>query len=148
MSNVRDEGPILLFDGVCNLCNWWVQFVIERDPEGVFRFAPLQSEAAGALLAEHGLDPGHLDSVVLIDGDRCYTESTAVLRAGRHLGGGYRLLWPLRFLPRRLRDWVYGLVAERRYDWFGKRDQCMVPSPELAERFLTDSAGHEGGTTS
>ncbi|SDJ92487.1 Predicted thiol-disulfide oxidoreductase YuxK, DCC family [Halovenus aranensis] len=141
MSNRVDEGPVLLFDGVCNLCNWSVQFIIERDPEGVFSFAPLQSAAAGTLLARHGLDPDHLDSVVLVEEDRCYTGSTAALRAAAHLGGVYRLLWSLRFVPRQVRDRVYDFVAERRYDWFGRRDQCMVPGPDIEARFLGGGTG-------
>jgi len=130
------EHPVVLFDGVCNLCAGTVQFLIRRDPEGLFRFAPLQSEAAEALLADHGLDDHDLDSIVLIEGDDVYVKSDAAIRIATHLGGVYRLLWPFRFLPRRLRDWAYDVVAERRYGWFGKRDQCMVPTGDLESRFI------------
>ena len=134
--------PILLFDGVCNLCNRWIQFVIERDPEGEFRFAPLQSAIAGELLDAAGYEGEALDSVVLIDDGDYYAKSGAVIRTGRHLGGVYRLLGPFGYVPRQLRDLVYDFVANRRYDWFGKRDQCMMPSPNVRERFL---AGGPGG---
>lgn len=148
MSGVPDDSPVLLFDGVCNFCNWWVQFVIERDPDAVFRFAPLQSAVAGELLAEHGLDSDHLDSVVLVEGERCYTKSDAVLRAATHLGGVYRTLWLLRAVPRRLRDWLYDAVADRRYSWFGKRDQCMVPTAAIESRFLVTPTEDERGSRS
>jgi predicted DCC family thiol-disulfide oxidoreductase YuxK len=136
MADVPRDQPVLLFDGVCNLCNWWIQFLIERDPDATFRFAPLQSDVAGELLAECGLSRDHLDSVVLVEGDSYYTKSDAVLRAGKHLGGVYQLLWPLRVVPRRLRNWLYDAVADRRYGWFGKREQCMVPTPDIESRFL------------
>lgn len=141
-SDVSGDGPVLLFDGVCNLCNRWIQFVIERDSEGRFRFAPLQSDVAGELLAECGLARDHLDSVVLVEGDRYYTKSDAVLRTANHLGGAYRFLWPLRVFPRRLRNVFYDFVAARRYGWFGKRDQCMMPTSDIESRFL---AGGPGG---
>jgi predicted DCC family thiol-disulfide oxidoreductase YuxK len=144
MEDVPRDRPVLLFDGVCNLCNRWIQFLIERDPDATFRFAPLQSDVAGELLAECGLPRDHLDSVVLVEGDSYYTKSDAVLRAAKHLGGGYRLLWPLRVVPRGLRNWLYDAVADRRYGWFGKREQCMVPTPDIESRFL---AGDPTGST-
>jgi len=144
MGTTTADHPVILFDGVCNLCNRWIQFVIRRDPEGVFRFAPLQSEAGERLLAECGLPADHMDSVILVEGEEYYTKSGAALRTAKHLGGIYRTLWPLRIVPRRLRDFVYDVVAARRYRWFGKRDQCMMPTPEISERFL---AGGPGGST-
>jgi predicted DCC family thiol-disulfide oxidoreductase YuxK len=132
-------GPIILFDGVCNLCNASVQFVISRDPRARFRFAALQSEAAAACLQRLGVHGALMDSVVLIENDRIYTRSTAALRIAR----GLRFPWPAAFVliavPRPLRDWVYDFVARRRYRWFGKRDVCMVPTPALRDRFLSDS---------
>lgn len=130
--------PVVLFDGVCNLCAGSVRFVIERDPEGVFRFAPLQSAVGERLLAEAGLDEDHdtLDSIVLVEDDEVYTKSDAVIRVAARLGGPYRLLSPARYLPKRARDAVYDFVAANRYDWFGKRDRCLMPTPELESRFL------------
>jgi predicted DCC family thiol-disulfide oxidoreductase YuxK len=139
---VSIDNPVILFDGVCNLCNRWVQFVIRNDPAGVFRFAPLQSDVGQQLLVECGLSSDHLDSVVLIEGDDYYTKSGAALRTAKLLGGVYRLAWPLRFVPGGIRNWVYDFIADHRYDWFGKRDQCMMPTPDIEQRFL---AGGPGG---
>jgi predicted DCC family thiol-disulfide oxidoreductase YuxK len=142
MSSERADGhPVLLFDGVCNLCNRWVQFIIRHDPDGVFRFAPLQSDVGTELLRECGLSADHLDSLVLVEDDNYYTKSDAALRTATHLGGVFRLGWPFQFVPRRLRDWVYDIVADNRYDWFGKRDQCMMPTPDIEERFLAGGPG-------
>ncbi|MCU4926223.1 thiol-disulfide oxidoreductase DCC family protein [Halobacteria archaeon AArc-dxtr1] len=139
--DVSAEHPVVLFDGVCNLCTGSVQFLIERDPEGVFRFAPLQSSVAEELLEDTDVDPDDLDSVVVIDDGRVYEKSDAVLRVAAYLGGIYRLLPPFRFLPTRLRNLVYDFVAARRYGWFGKKDQCMMPTPELQSRFLAGGPG-------
>lgn len=136
MTEDTTEHPVILFDGVCNLCSGSVQFVIRRDPEGVFRFAPLQSSVGEQLLAEHGLEDHDLDSVVLLEDGEVYVKSDAAIRVGARLGGVYRLLSPFRYLPRRLRDAVYDVIADRRYDWFGQKDQCMMPSPEIESRFL------------
>ena len=138
---VPERHPVVLFDGVCNLCEGAVTFLIQRDPEGVFRFAPLQSTVAEALLAGHEIDPTDLDSVVLVEGDRVYTKSDAVLRAAHHLGGIYRLFPPLAILPRRLRDGLYDFVADRRYGWFDKKEQCMMPTPDIRSRFLAGGPG-------
>lgn len=130
------DHPIVLFDGVCNLCSGYVQFLIERDPESHFRFAPLQSELAEALLASTDLDEESLDSIVLVDDGKAYVKSDAVIQIGRHMGGLYRLLGPTKVVPRRLRDAVYDLVAANRYDWFGKKEQCMMPTPDIEARFV------------
>ena len=128
--------PIVLFDGVCNLCTGFVQFLIPRDPEGQFKFASLQSDVGEQLLAEHDLDTERLDSIVLVDGDDVYVKSSAVIRIASHLGGVYALARPLRFLPRALRDWGYDIVAANRYRVFGKKDQCMMPTEDIQSRFL------------
>ena len=135
-AEIPDEDPIVLFDGVCNLCNGLVQFLVPRDPDGKFHFASLQSDVGQELLAEHGLPTDRLESVVVIEGDDCYVKSDAVLRIAAHLGGVYSLLPPFRALPRRLRDRAYDLVARRRYRWFGRKDQCMMPSGDVRSRFL------------
>ena len=130
---------VILFDGVCNLCNGFVQLVIAHDPRAQFHFAALQSEAAAACFERLSVHAPRTDSVVLIENDRVYTQSTAALRVARRL----RFPWPVAFLliavPRPLRDWVYCAIAGRRYRWFGKRDVCMVPTLELRSRFLSDS---------
>jgi predicted DCC family thiol-disulfide oxidoreductase YuxK len=134
-SAAPDDGPVLLFDGVCNLCTGAVRFVVPRDPDGRIRFAPLQSPAGQALLARHDL-PDDLDSVVLVEGDRAYTKSAAAIRVAELLGWPYRAAAIARLLPRRLRDAVYDVIAANRYDWFGRKERCMVPSEDVRDRFL------------
>lgn len=140
---VPDDHPVVLFDGVCNLCERSVQFLIRRDPEGLFRFAPLQSDVAETLLADADIDPTALNSVVLVDGTGVYTKSNAVLRIGTHLGGWYRPAGILRVVPRSLRDRGYDVVGDRRYDWFGKKESCMMPTPDIRSRFLAGGPGGE-----
>jgi predicted DCC family thiol-disulfide oxidoreductase YuxK len=131
----------ILFDGVCTLCNGFVQFVIRHDPHGYFRFAALQSEAGQALLAAHGQPLSaaalaHPDSVVLVADGRVYTHSTAVLRIAGHLGGVWRLAAVGWLLPRTWRDALYRYVARHRYQWFGQQESCLMPTPALRARFL------------
>jgi predicted DCC family thiol-disulfide oxidoreductase YuxK len=129
------DKKVILFDGVCNLCNAVVAFLIHRDRKDVFRFAALQSEAGAQLAERLGLAASDLSSVVLLEGDRAFTKSTAALRILRGLPW-YRVLYPLVAVPPFIRDAVYDWVARNRYGWFGKRDACMVPSPEVRGRFL------------
>ena len=134
-----DSGhDIVLFDGVCNLCTGSVRFIIQRDPGGRFMFASLQSEPGARLTRRHGVATAATDlsSIVLIANGRAYERSDAALRIARHLSGAWRALWLLRFVPRPIRDAVYGLVARNRYRWFGRQESCMVPTPELRARFL------------
>lgn len=128
--------PVILFDGVCNLCNASVQWVLQRDRAGQFRFAALQSETGQHLLAAHGLDQASFDTVVLADGDRIFTRSDAALEIARRLGGPWSWLAVLRWIPRRLRDAVYNWVARNRYRWFGRQEACLLPRPEWKERFV------------
>lgn len=129
-------GPILLFDGVCNLCNGIIQFIIKRDPDGRFRYAPLQSDVATDLLRDCGLPTDRIETFVMIDDGECYTKSAAAIRIATKLGGLYRVVGPFRYIPRPIRDGVYDLVAATRYDIFGRKDECMVPTPEIEDRFL------------
>lgn len=131
-----DSPAILLFDGVCNLCNASVNFIIDRDPQAYFRFAPLQSETGRRLLEKHGLPTGSMDTVVLVEDDRAYVRSTAALRIARHLVFPWPLLALGLILPAFLRDLVYKLIANNRYRWFGKSDTCRLPTPALRSRFL------------
>jgi len=134
-----DEAQgVILFDGVCNLCNGTVNFVIDRDPDGHFKFAALQSTAAQALLKKHRLDPKYLDSVLLIEKGRCYRDSSAALRIARRMRGIWSVLFIFIIVPRFLRDFVYHFIAKRRYRWFGQSDACRIPTPELRARFLDD----------
>ena len=128
-------GAVILFDGVCNLCNGAVQFVIARDPAARFGFAALQSPVAERLIGS-ARSGSRLDSIVLLEDGRVWTQSTAALRIARQL----RFPWPAAYamivVPRPLRDWIYNLVARNRYKWFGERETCMVPTPALRARFL------------
>jgi predicted DCC family thiol-disulfide oxidoreductase YuxK len=130
--------PIVLFDGVCNACDASVNWIIRRDNRALFRFAPLQSPAGARLGREHGLDPNALDTMVLVEDGRAYRRSTAALRILRRLGWPWRLLFTLIAVPAPLRDFAYDRFAARRYRWFGKKEQCMIPTPEVRDRFLVD----------
>ena len=137
MSSTAEAGrPVILFDGVCNLCTGSVRFVIERDARKQFRFASLQSPVAEKLLGAQGRDGDRLESVVLVVGERTYRKSTAALLIARRLDGLWPVLAVFLLVPRPLRDAVYGWIGKRRYRLFGKRDACWRPQPELAERFL------------
>lgn len=140
-------GAVVLFDGVCNFCDASVNFIIEHDRDGYFRFAPLQSDAGMKLAAEHGLasdmansetenDLIPIDSVILIENGEAYTHSTAALRIVRRLGGIWSLMYAFIIVPRPVRDLAYRLFARYRYRFFGRKDQCMIPTPEVRERFL------------
>ena len=126
--------PIVLFDGVCNLCHSSVQFIIRHDPAGHFHFAALQSDFAREQLKRFQV-AGHLDSIVLIEDGGLYTRSTAALRVARHLKG-WSWLYLFRWVPPFLRDGVYDLVARNRYRLFGRQHECMLPTPELRARFI------------
>jgi predicted DCC family thiol-disulfide oxidoreductase YuxK len=125
---------IILFDGVCNLCNSSVRFIIKRDPNGHFKFASLQSET-GQMLVSHGINT-EIDSIVVIENEKVYVKSSAALRICRKLNGYWRFLTILKFLPPFLRDFFYDIVAKNRYKWFGKKASCMIPTKEMKKRFL------------
>lgn len=127
---------IILFDGVCNLCNSSVTYVIQRDKKDVFRFAALQEAAGQKLITTHGIDTSQTDSVILVDGEKVYVKSTAALRIARHLGGAHPLLYGFMIVPKFLRNWVYDYIAKNRYKWYGKKESCMIPTPELKAKFL------------
>lgn len=137
-----DEHGIIFFDGVCNLCNGAVNFIIDRDTNGYFRFAPLQSTAADRLLSDPSVsvqDDGDPRSLVLVESGEIYLRSTAALRIARRLDGPWPLLYGAMILPRRVRDALYDGIATRRYSWFGRRSQCRRPTSEIKERFLDTS---------
>ena len=134
---IPDNNKIILFDGVCNLCNDAVKLVIEKDKNDVFRFASLQSELGKRLTRERGIDPEKMNSVILIEpGIAYYQRSTAALEISKHLSGGYSLLKYFSFLPENFRDGIYNFIANNRYKWYGKKDACMIPTPELKAKFL------------
>lgn len=128
-------SPILLFDGVCNFCNDSVNFIIRHDRDGKFKFAPLQSDFGVEMRAKYGV-ANNVDSVVLIEDDQTFTHSTAALRIAKNLGGIYSLAYIFIIVPAFIRDFFYKAFARNRYRLFGKKDMCMVPTPEVRERFL------------
>jgi predicted DCC family thiol-disulfide oxidoreductase YuxK len=142
MAKLADQHPIVLYDGVCGLCNRGVQFLLKRDEHGRLQFASLQSDFAAKVLGRHGLDPKDLDTVYVVvnhDGpdEMVLDRSDAVLRAWEELGGAWKLLAAIsRVVPRGLRDVVYRFVATNRYRVFGKFDTCMLPDPSRRSRFL------------
>ena len=135
-------NPIVLYDGVCGLCNRMVQFLLKHDQEGRLRFASLQSDFAGKVLGRHGFDAKDLDTIHVVEnydqpGERVLQRSDAVLRAGRELGGFWAASSSIaKIVPRALRDLVYRFVATNRYRVFGKYDTCMLPDPQQRSRFL------------
>lgn len=142
MKDVLPEGKkIILFDGVCNLCNTSVNFIIEHDKRDLFRFASLQSEIGQKLTIERGIEVEEaMNSVILIEpGVAYYQKSTAALEISKDLSGGYSLLSNLSFLPEGFRDGIYNIIAKNRYKWFGKKDECMIPTPELKSKFLGET---------
>jgi predicted DCC family thiol-disulfide oxidoreductase YuxK len=127
---------LILFDGVCELCNGVVQFVIKRDKRSVFKFASLQSEAGKEILRKNGVDPERIDSVLFYDGTRIYSKSEAIFMIAQNLRG-FRWLRIFSFLPRNASNFIYDLIAKNRYRIWGKRDSCMIPSHEIKRRFLS-----------
>lgn len=129
-------SAIILFDGVCNFCNGSVNFIIDRDPQAYFKFAPLQSEVGEKLLKENGIDKIETDSVVLIEDGKVYTRTTAALRIAKRLSGYWSWFYGFIVVPSFFRDVFYRLFAKYRYKMFGKQEACMLPTPEVRARFL------------
>jgi predicted DCC family thiol-disulfide oxidoreductase YuxK len=127
---------LILFDGVCNFCNAAVQMVIEIDRQKIFKFAAIQSELGQQLYHQHGLDASDIQTLMLVDGDRVWTKSDAVLEVLSRLDGGWQLLGSFKVMPKPLRDWAYSEFARQRFVLFGRRETCMMPTPELWERFI------------
>lgn len=137
MQNLPSNKKIILFDGVCNLCNSAVQFVIEHDKKDVFRFVALQSELGQEILKHIGIDPKYIDSVILYEpGVAYYYKSAAAIEIAKNLGGFWHLGTLFRIIPTGISNQVYDYIAKNRYKWYGKKDSCMVPNPELESKFL------------
>jgi predicted DCC family thiol-disulfide oxidoreductase YuxK len=126
---------IILFDGSCNFCDLSVEFIIKRDPKGVFKFASLQSDIGKELLYKHNV-PEDIDSIVLIEGKKCYLKSLAALRISKKLKGFWKLSYVFIVVPNKIRDLLYDFIAKNRYKWFGKNGRCMIPSLDEKKRFL------------
>lgn len=126
---------IILFDGDCHFCNASIQFIIKRDPKGLFKFAALQSDVGLKMLRQHHI-PHDTDSFVYIENNKFHTQSTATLKVSKHLTGLWKFLYPLIIVPRSLRDVFYNIVSKNRYKWFGKKEHCTIPTPAIRKRFL------------
>ena len=135
MNNFNGKS-IILFDGICNICNSSVNFIIKHDKKKQFLFASLQSDAAKEILLHFKRKKLNLDSILLIDNKNIHEKSTAALKISKHLSNGYQLLYHLIIIPLFIRDWLYDLIAKNRYKWFGKKENCMVPTFEIKNRFL------------
>jgi len=130
------DQSLILFDGICNLCNASVQYVIKHDPDSIFKFTTLQSETGTRLLRKYDLSSPGLNSFILIQHGKAYTKSTAALMVARQLKGAIKLLYGFIIVPPFIRNMVYNIIAKNRYKWFGKKDNCMIPTPSLQARFL------------
>ncbi len=135
------DGDIVVFDGVCNLCTGAVRFILAHEATPVSRFVALQSPAGARLLRHYGFDPGDARTFVLVSEGRAFSRSDAALRLLGFLRPPWPLLRALRFIPRPVRDWAYDRVARNRYHWFGRRTECLVPTPELRARFIEEATG-------
>jgi predicted DCC family thiol-disulfide oxidoreductase YuxK len=133
---ITQEYQIILFDGVCTLCNQSVDFIIQRDAKDTFKFASLQSESAKNLLKPFTVNTEKLDSVLLIKNGKLYQKSSAALQIARQLSGGWKLMYGFIIIPRFLRNFVYDIIAKNRYRWFGKKETCRLPTPEERAKFL------------
>ncbi len=130
------DQKIILFDGVCNLCNGAVTYIIKRDKKNVFKFAALQSEIGQQLISKFNIDTSKVDSIILIDGEKHYTKSSAALHIAKQLSGAYPLLFGFMVVPKFIRNSIYDYIAKNRYKWFGKKESCMIPTAELKSKFL------------
>lgn len=128
---------VILFDGVCNLCNTSIDFILKRDKHNRFLVGALQSEAGKSLLEKLQIKGDYLDSLVLIEGEKAYFRSTGALKIARHLSGVWPLLYPLIFIPAFLRDPIYDWIGRNRYRWFGKKSTCRLPTPEEKAKFIS-----------
>jgi len=129
-------GPVIYFDGVCNLCEGSVQFMLRIDKKKVFRFASLQGIAGQEMLLKHDMQGNDFKSFVLQEGEKLYTRSTGALRVLKLAGGVWSLLYAFIIIPPFIRDAIYNFISRRRYQWFGQKTECWLPSPELKQRFL------------
>ena len=133
---MHPDKPVILFDGICNLCSNSVLFILRRDKKNQFLFGSLQGKTGQGYLAKFNLPADTFNSFMLVEGDTLYTRSTAALRMVKHLGGGWSLLYAFIIIPQFIRDAVYNIIAKNRYKWFGKKEVCWVPTPALKQKFL------------
>lgn len=131
-----EKRHIILFDGICTLCNRHVQTIIGKDRKGIFKFAALQSAVGNKLVKELNLPENNFKTLIYIKNDRYFLRSDAFLEVVKTLGGSWQVLYTFKIVPKFIRDGIYNIVAQNRYKWFGKEEKCLVPTPELKSRFL------------
>lgn len=132
----QPEKFIVLFDGVCNLCSSSVQFILKRDQKDQFLFGSLQGNYGQEILKKYGMPSNEFNSFMLLEGEQLYTKSSGALRMLKHLGGGWSLFYAFIIVPKFIRDAVYNFIAQNRYRWFGKKEECWLPKPEWKKKFL------------
>jgi predicted DCC family thiol-disulfide oxidoreductase YuxK len=130
------NNKIILFDGVCNFCSFWVRFVSKRNKSKSIKFASLQSDIGQTLLKQNHIDTNSLSTVVFIDEEKVYLQSSAAFQISKYLDGAWKLLYVLMIIPKSIRDIGYNFIARNRYKWFGKSEACLLPNAELKDRFL------------
>lgn len=135
-NSISASQPVLLFDGVCNLCNHTVQTIIKMDPSGKIHFAALQSEIGQTFLKQFNLAVTDFDTVILVQNEKAYTRSDAALHVLKNIGGLWSVFFIFKIIPKPIRDFFYNIIAKNRYKWWGKQESCMMPRPDLKERFL------------
>ena len=131
-----DINNIVLFDGICNFCDSSINRIIRHDKKNRFRFAPLQSETGKKLAKQYFIDTEKTDSIILIENNKAYTKSTAILRISKHLNTLYPLMYGFMIIPAFIRNFIYDFIARNRYRWFGKKDSCMIPTAEVRSKFI------------
>jgi len=137
MITEEEKIGIILFDGVCNFCNSSVNFIIRHDKKKRYKFAALQSNVGRMLSEKYGIDQSKIDSIILIENGDVFVKSSAILRITKSLNYLYPLLFGFIIIPKFIRDGVYDFIARNRYKWFGKKEACMIPSPEIKSRFIS-----------
>ncbi len=133
---MKEEHAIVLFDGVCNFCNDRINFVIRHDKKDYFRFAALQSDTGKKILADHGIHMPDPDTFILVENGKTYDRTTAALRIAKKLDGMWPAMYAFIIVPPFLRDLVYKVIAKNRYKWWGEKESCMIPTPEVRMKFL------------
>ena len=135
MINTKHNN-VIFFDGVCNLCNASVNFIIKKDKNNIFKFAALQSDFAKKTLASFPKDKTQADSILYLENKKLYSKSSAVLHIAKHLNGGYPILFGFIIVPKFIRNFAYDFIAKNRYKWYGKKQECMIPTPEIKSKFI------------
>lgn len=133
--NTKITNPVVLFDGICNLCTHSVRFILTYNRKENIHFASLQSEFTHSLLKNFNLPISNINTVIFVDKDKIYTKSSAVFQIAKHLIYPWKTFYYLKFIPKNITDWIYDFIAKNRYSWFGKKDSCILPKPEWKHRF-------------